>query len=118
MRLLIHLILRLIAVVLLCLACTAGWVLVDVHRSIEADTVSSADRVADKLHNLYWRELLWREAAYRVALLPLPDWQSMATLKVIAPGVCIDFKLGPEEPRQVCSQTEGIGSPAPAWFVR
>jgi signal transduction histidine kinase len=117
MRLLIHLILRLTAVVLLCLACTVGWVLVDVHRTIEADTVSSADRVADKLQTLYWRELLWREGAYRVALLPLPDWESIATLKVIAPGVCIGFKLGLEEPRDVCSQTEGIGSPAPAWFV-
>lgn len=117
MRLLIHLILRLVAVVLLCLACTMGWVLFDAHRTIEADTASSAERVAGKLQALYWRELLWRDGVYREALLPAPDWVSIATLKVIAPGVCIGFRLGLEEPRQVCSQTDGIGTPAPDWFI-
>ncbi|MET0705622.1 MAG: histidine kinase, partial [Tardiphaga sp.] len=117
MRLLIHLILRLIGVVLLCLACTIGWVLVDAYRSIEADTASSADRVAATLQNLYWRDLLWRDGAYRNALLPVPDWQSMATMKSIAPGICIRFTRGHEPPREVCSQTEGVGRPAPAWFV-
>ncbi|MDB5616059.1 histidine kinase [Tardiphaga sp.] len=117
MRLLIHLILRLIGVVLLCLACTVGWVLVDAHRSIEADTASSADRVAATLQNLYWRELLWRDGTYRGALLPVPDWESIATMKSIAPGICIRFTLGAEPAREVCSQTEGVGSPAPDWFV-
>jgi two-component system, NarL family, sensor histidine kinase UhpB len=117
MRLLVHLILRLIGVVLLCLACTVGWVLVDAHRTIEADTTSSAERVAANLQNLYWRELLWRDGAYRTALLPVPDWESIATLKVIAPGVCVRFRLGAEEPREVCSQTEGVGTKAPRWFV-
>ncbi len=74
MRLLIHLILRLIGVVLLCLACTIGWVLVDAHRSIESDTAASADRVAATLQNLYWRDLLWRDGTYRDALLPVPDY--------------------------------------------
>jgi signal transduction histidine kinase len=117
MRLLIHLLLRLVGVVLVCLACTTGWVLVDAHRTIEADTASSADRVASRLQNLYWRELVWRDGVYRDALLPAPDWESMATLKAIAPGVCIGFRLARQEPRQVCSQTEGIGTAAPAWFV-
>jgi signal transduction histidine kinase len=117
MRLLIHLILRLVGVVLLCLACTTGWVLVDAHRTIEADTASSADRVANRLQNLYWRELIWREGVYRDALLPAPDWESIATLKAIAPGICIGFRLARQESRQVCSQTEGIGTTAPAWFV-
>jgi two-component system, NarL family, sensor histidine kinase UhpB len=118
MRLLLHLILRLVSVVALCLACTIGWVLVETHRSIEADTVASADRVADSLQGVYWSQLLWRNGAYRDALLPLPDWESMATLKMIAPGICITFHLGPAEPRALCSQTEGIGAPAPDWFVR
>jgi signal transduction histidine kinase len=118
MRLLIHLILRLIGVVLLCLACTIGWVLVDAHRSIEADTNSSADRVAATLQNLYWRDLLWRDGAYRNALLPVPDWESIATMKSIAPGICIRFTRGAEPPREICSQTDGVGSPAPSWFVR
>jgi two-component system sensor histidine kinase UhpB len=118
MRLLIHLILRLVGVVILCLACTMGWVLFDAHRTIEADTASSAERVASNLQNLYWRELVWREGVYREALLPAPDWESIATLKVIAPGICIGFRLGLQQSRQMCSQTEGIGAPAPAWFVR
>ncbi|MDB5656156.1 MAG: sensor histidine kinase [Tardiphaga sp.] len=118
MRLLIHLILRLIGVVLLCLACTVGWVLVDAHRSIEADTASSADRVAATLQNLFWRDLLWRDGTYRDALLPVPDWESIATMKSIAPGICIRFTRGAEPAREVCSQTEGVGSPAPSWFVK
>jgi two-component system, NarL family, sensor histidine kinase UhpB len=93
MRLLIHLILRLVGVVLVCLACTTGWVLLDAHRTIEADTASSADRVASRLQNLYWRELIWREGVYREALLPAPDWESIATFKAIAPGICIGFRL-------------------------
>jgi signal transduction histidine kinase len=117
MRLLIHLILRLVGVVILCLACTAGWVLFEVHRDIEADIVTSADRVAGSLRSLYWRELLWRDGVYRDALLPVPDWQSMATLKLIAPGNCVVFRLARQEPREVCSQTEGIGRAAPRWFV-
>jgi two-component system sensor histidine kinase UhpB len=118
MRLLIHLVLRLVGVVAVCLACTTGWVLFDAHQTIERDTTRSADRIASKLQNLYWRELLWREGVYRDALLPAPDWESIATLKAIAPGVCIAFRLGLAPPREVCSQTEGIGSPAPSWFVR
>jgi two-component system sensor histidine kinase UhpB len=118
MRLLIHLILRLVGVVIVCLACTMGWVLVDAHRTIEADTASSADRVASNLQQLYWRELVWREGVYREALLPAPDWESIAILKVIAPGICIGFRLGLQPPRNMCSQTESVGTPAPAWFVR
>jgi signal transduction histidine kinase len=118
MRLLIHLILRLVGVVIVCLACTTAWVLVDAHRTIEADTASSAERVANNLKNLYWRELVWREGVYREALLPAPDWESIATLKVIAPGICIGFRLGQQQPRHMCSQTDGIGAPAPDWFVR
>ena len=117
MRLLIHLILRLIGVVLVCLACTIGWVLIDAHRSIEVDTASSAERVATTLQNLYWRDLLWRDGAYRNALLPVPDWESIATMKSIAPGICIRFARGAEPAREICSQTEGVGSPAPSWFV-
>jgi two-component system sensor histidine kinase UhpB len=118
MRLLIHLILRLVGVVIVCLACTTGWVLVDAHRTIEADTANSADRVASNLQKLYWRELVWREGVYREALLPAPDWESIAILKVIAPGICIGFRLGLQQPRNMCSQTEGVGTPAPAWFAR
>jgi two-component system sensor histidine kinase UhpB len=117
MRLLMHLILRLVGVVLVCLACAIGWVLVDTYRAIKAETAASADRVARDLQNLYWRELLWRGGTYRKSLLPAPEWESLATLRVIAPGVCVTFGPGAEEPRRLCSQTEGVGKPAPAWFA-
>src|SRR6266700_4088083 len=116
MSLLVHLILRLAGVVLVCLACAVGWVLVDTHRAIEAETAASADRVARDLQNLYWRELLWRGGLSRQSLLPTPDWESLATLRLIAPGFCVTFGPGREEPRHLCSQTEGVGRPAPAWF--
>jgi signal transduction histidine kinase len=38
-------------------------------------------------------------------------------MKAIAPGICVSLKLGLEEPREICSQTESVGSPAPSWFV-
>ncbi len=117
MRLLIHVVIRLFGVVLLCLACAVGWVLVDAHRVIEAETAASADRVARDLQNLYWRELLWRDGIRRKALIPGPDWESIATLRLIAPGFCVTFGPGDEEPSRLCSQTEGVGSTAPAWFA-
>jgi two-component system sensor histidine kinase UhpB len=117
MRLLVHLILRLVGVVLLCLACAIGWVLLDTHRAIEAETAASAERVARDLQRLYWHELLWRDGILRKTLFPVPDWESLATLRLIAPGFCVTFGPGLDEPRQLCSQTEGVGSPAPAWFA-
>src|SRR5260221_9762209 len=117
MRLLIHVVIRLFGVVLLCLACAVGWVLVDAHRVIEAETAASADRVARDLQNLYWRELLWRDGIRRKALIPGPGWESIATLRLIAPGFCVTFGPGDEEPSRLCSQTEAVGSTAPAWFA-
>jgi hypothetical protein len=87
MNLFAHLVLRLAGVVLLCFACAIGWVLFDSHRSIEKETAASADRVARSLEALYWRELLWRGGLNREHIVPLPDWQTIATMKVISPGV-------------------------------
>jgi two-component system, NarL family, sensor histidine kinase UhpB len=116
MNLFVHLVLRLAAVVLVCLACAVGWVLIDTHRAIEAEAAASAERVAGALEKLYWRELLWRGGLSREHLLPIPDWETLTTMKVISPGVCITFAPGTEAPRRLCSQLETIGEPAPAWF--
>jgi len=116
MNLFVHLILRLAAVVLVCLICAVGWVLVDSHRAIEREATASADRVAGALETLYWRELLWRGGLNRDHLIPIPDWETMATMKVISPGVCITVAPGKEPPRRLCSQLETISDPAPAWF--
>ncbi|MDR6289886.1 signal transduction histidine kinase [Inquilinus ginsengisoli] len=116
MNLFVHLVLRLAGVVLVCLACAVGWVLIDTHRAIEKEASASADRVANALETLYWRELLWRGGLSREHLVPIPDWETMATMKVISPGVCITVTPGNEAPRRLCSQLETISDPAPAWF--
>jgi two-component system sensor histidine kinase UhpB len=116
MNLFAHLVLRLAGVVLLCLVCAIGWVLFDSHRSIEKETTASAGRVAKTLEARYWKELLWRGGLSREHIVPMPDWQTMTTMKVISPGVCITFAPGNEAPQRLCSQLEAINEPAPAWF--
>ncbi len=116
MQLIIRLILRLAGIVLICLAFAVGWVMFDARRTIEAETASSAERVARELENLFWREILWRGSMRRDNILPIPNWESLGTLKVISPGICITFAPGKEEPRTLCSQIEGVGTPGPEWF--
>ena len=117
MPLILRLILRLVGVAFLCLALTVGWVMLDAHRDVAAETTASAERVAHELENLFWREILWRHSMRRDKILPIPDWESLATLKLVSPGVCITYAPGDEEPRTVCSQLEGVGAPAPEWFA-
>ncbi len=116
MNLFVHLVLRLLGVVLLCLACAIGWMLVDTHRAIETQTVASADRVAHTLETLYWRELVWNSSLRRNDLLPVPDWQTLKTMTVISPGICITFAPDGEASQRLCSQLDTVGSAAPAWF--
>jgi len=118
MRLMARLVLRLIGVAAVCLAVTTSWVVVEARKSIEAETLASADRVAGQLENLYWRELLWRGSLRKELILPVPDWESLETLKLISPGVCVTFAPGAAEPQRLCSQIEGVGAPAPQWFAR
>ncbi len=65
MQLIIRLVMRLVAVVALCLALTIGWVMIDAHRASAAETAASAERVAHELENLFWREILWRGSMRR-----------------------------------------------------
>jgi two-component system sensor histidine kinase UhpB len=117
MKLLIHLIARLVVVVLICLAGAIGWVMVDAHRSIERETMASADRMAQQLQALYWQKLLWRGGMHKDTLLPMPDWETLSTLTIISPGVCVTFAPPGDVPRRLCSQVEALGKPAPAWFA-
>jgi signal transduction histidine kinase len=117
MKLLLHLIARLVAVALVCLYGAIGWVMVDAHRAIERETAASADRVAQQLQALYWQKLLWRGGMQRDSLLPLPEWQTLSTLTIISPGACVSFAPPGGTPRRLCSQVEALGAPAPAWFA-
>jgi signal transduction histidine kinase len=117
MHLLLHLIGRLVAVVLLCLVGTVAWVTIDAHRSIEAATVATAERVSQRLEALYWQKLLWRGGMRKETLLPMPDWETLATVSIVSPGICVTFAPPGDDPRQLCSQIETLGAPAPAQFA-
>ncbi len=117
MNMLAHLIARLVAVVLLCLAGAIGWVMLDAHRSIERETAASADRIGRHLEALYWQKLLWRGGMSKETLLPQPDWETLRTLTIVSPGVCVSFAPAGAEPRKLCSQIEALGAEPPAWFA-
>lgn len=78
MKLIVLLISRLVGIALLCLTLTSGWGMMDAHRTIGAETAASSERTlrGDRL------------------LLPPPDWESIATLELESPGVCIAFAQG------------------------
>lgn len=118
MRLIIRLVLQLVGIAFFCLTLTAGWVMADAHRSVENETAASAERVAHELESLFWSGILWRQTMRRDNVLPIPDWESLKTLKLISPGVCISYAPGGEDTHRLCSQLEGVGAEAPAWFSR
>lgn len=109
MRLLTLLVLRLMAVVLFCLAVAIGCSIFDAHRSIESDVAATSARVN--------QHLLWRDGMARGTLLPLPEWKSLATQSIISPGVCVTFAPPDTDRDTLCSQVEVLGQPAPRWFA-
>ncbi|ARN81592.1 sensor histidine kinase [Methylocystis bryophila] len=111
-------VLRLVCVAAFCLAATTLWVVDSAHEAIMESTAASAERVAGQLQNLYWRELLWRGSLHKTLVLPVPEWETLETLKLISPGVCVDFAPGDGPAKRLCSQIEGVGAAAPAWFSR
>jgi two-component system, NarL family, sensor histidine kinase UhpB len=117
MHLLLHLIGRLVAVVLLCLAGAVAWVTIQAHRSIDAETTATADRVSQRLQSLYWQKLVWSLGMEKEMLVPTPDWETLATASVISPGVCVTFAPPRDASRRLCSQIEALGAPAPAFFA-
>jgi two-component system, NarL family, sensor histidine kinase UhpB len=114
--LVLRLVVRLVGVVALCLALALASAMMDTHRNIDRETSASADRVAAQLETLYWRELLWRGGLRREPLLPTPEWRTLATLKLVSPGVCVAFAPGTGEPAKLCGQVAGVGAQAPLWF--
>jgi two-component system, NarL family, sensor histidine kinase UhpB len=116
MRLLTLLILRIMAVVLLCLAVAIGCLTFDAHRSIENDVAATAARVNNHLQGIYWQHLVWRDGMRRGALLPLPEWETLATQSIVSPGVCVTFGPLGADPKKLCSQVEALGPPPPKWF--
>ena len=117
MQLLTHLLARIVLVGAFCLATATGLLLVGAHRDMDRATRVSADRAVARLQALYWQELLWRDGLSRFALMPRPDWRTLDTAAVIAPGICLSFAVPGEEAQRLCNDAIGTLAPAPAWFV-
>ena len=117
MRLMNYLVSRLLAVAVICLLGAICWSLFDAHRSIEANAAASAVRIQRQLQALYWQKLLWFGGMSRETLVPQPDWETPATLAIIAPGVCVTFAPPLVEAKRFCSQVEALGPLPPAWFA-
>lgn len=117
MRLVLQLIARLLVIVLLCLGAATVWATVDAYRSVDRATAASAGRVSQELEGLYWQELLLRSSRSGEHLLPVPEWRTIETMKLISPGVCVQFEPHTAFERPLCGQSKGIGKAAPAWFA-
>ena len=117
MQLLTHLLARIVLVGALCLAAATGLLLVETHRDMDRATRTSADRAVVRLQALYWQDLVWRDGLSRSALLPRPDWRTLDTAAVVAPGLCLSFAVPGEETQRLCNQAVGALPSAPAWFV-
>ena len=117
MRLVLQLVARLLFVVVLCLGAATVWATIDAHRSVDRATAASAQRVSQALEGLYWRELLLRSNRMREHLLPVPEWRTIETMKLISPGICIELEPKRAFETPLCGQSKGIGKPAPLWFA-
>jgi signal transduction histidine kinase len=117
MRLVLQLIARLLVVVAFCLATATIWAVLDAYRSVDRATEASAQRVSQTLEGLYWRELLLRSHRMREHLLPIPEWRTIETMKLISPGICIEVEPKGDFETPLCGQSKGIGKPAPLWFT-
>jgi signal transduction histidine kinase len=117
MRLVLQLIAHLLVIVLLCLGAATIWATIDAYRSVDRATAASAERVSQALEGLYWRELLLRSSTTSEHLVPVPEWRTIETMKLISPGVCVQFEPHAAFERPLCGQSKGIGNAAPAWFA-
>lgn len=117
MRLVLQLVARLLLIVALCLGAATIWATFDAYRSVDRATAASAQRVAQALQGLYWRELLLRSSRAREHILPVPDWRTLETMKLISPGVCVEFQPATAFEKPLCGQSEGLGKTPPRWFA-
>jgi signal transduction histidine kinase len=117
MRLVLQLVARLLVVVALCLGAATIWATIDAYRSVDRATEASAERVSQALEALYWRELLLRSNRSREHLMPVSDWRTIETMKLISPGICVRFEPVGAFENPLCGQSKGIGKSPPLWFA-
>ncbi len=117
MRLVLQLVARLLAVVVLSLGAAAIWATIDAWRSVDRSAAASAQRVSQALEALYWRELLLHSNRMREQLVPVPEWRTVETAKLISPGICVLVEPRAAYEKPLCGQSQGIGDAPPSWFV-
>lgn len=117
MRLVLQLVARLLVIVALCLGAATIWATFDAYRSVDRATAASAQRVAQALGALYWHELLLRSSRTREHLVPVPEWRTLEMMKLISPGVCVEFQPATAFEKPLCGQSQGIGRTPPRWFA-
>jgi hypothetical protein len=113
----LQLVARLLVVVALCLGAATVWATIDAYRSVDRATAASAERVSQALEALYWRELLLRGNRTRETLVPVSDWRTIETMKLISPGICVRFEPVGAFEKPLCGQSKGIGKSPPVWFA-
>ena len=117
MRLVLQLVARLLVVVALCLGAATVWATIDAYRSVDRATAASAERVSQAMEALYWRELLLRSNRTRETLVPVSEWRTIETMKLISPGICVRFEPAGAFENPLCGQSKGIGKSPPVWFA-
>src|ERR1700753_3845945 len=117
MRLVLQLVARLLVVVMLCLGAATVWATVEAYRSVDRATEASAERVSQAFQGLYWHELLLHGNRTQEHLLPVPEWRTIETMKLISPGVCIQYEPRAPFEKPLCGQSKGLGKAPPAWFA-
>jgi signal transduction histidine kinase len=117
MHLVLQLVVRLLVVVVLCLGAATIWATIDAYRSVDRATAASAERVSQALEALYWRELLLRSNRARETLVPVSEWRTIETMKLISPGICVRYEPVGAFENPLCGQSKGIGKSPPAWFA-
>ena len=117
MRLVFQLVARLLVIVALCLGAATVWATIDAYRNVDRTTAASAERVSQALQALYWRELLLHSSRVREHLLPVPEWRTTETMKLISPGICVSFEPRTEFEKPLCGQSQGLGRAPPLWFA-
>jgi signal transduction histidine kinase len=53
----------------------------------------------------------------REHLVPVPEWRTIETMKLISPGICVRFEPSGEFENPLCGQSKGIGRSPPVWFA-
>jgi two-component system sensor histidine kinase UhpB len=119
MSLLTGLMLRVFAVVGVCLAGASAWTMVEANQSIRTELAATATRVQTEARNLAWREVMFRGNEGPQSRLAFPEWRTASSLKIVGPGYCVSLEWTGDAPSRFCGGDPGrkAGS-APAWFSR